>query len=133
LAPYRTVKTRQNGRSLVSTKIEKIKKKRNRYLKKYRRTKNKDYLIMARETTKTLKKEIKIEARRITQLKATSSNTKTFWNLVSNLLGKTRRSEITLESEGKLVTDKKAIGQIARDFFIGKVLRLANLTWEQTH
>jgi len=74
-----------------------------------------------------MKAELKVEIRRITQLKATSSNSKSFWNLVGGLLGKNRSSDNALEISGEIITDKLKTGITARDFFVNKVLSLAKL------
>jgi len=57
LAPIRTARTR-NPTQLVNPRIEKVKKKRDRLLKKYHKTGNENTLIQAKEETKRLKRVI---------------------------------------------------------------------------
>jgi len=68
VAPHRVIRKKEN--QLVNTKIEAIKKRRDRFLKKYRRSFNPEHLDMAKSFTKTLIKVVKKEARRVFQLKA---------------------------------------------------------------
>ncbi len=57
-------------------------------IKIYKKTGDPDYFSRAKVLSKRIKKDLKKEIRTITQKKATTPNTKTFWNLVSGLMGK---------------------------------------------
>jgi len=69
LAPYRVVRTRENSGQVVDTRIEKLKKRRDRLYKKYKSenysTKKKmEYLFESKELSKRIKKEVKISIKK---------------------------------------------------------------------
>jgi len=68
----------------LQTKIEKLKKKRDRMFKRYKKelkegSKNTTWLKRSKMYSKMLRKMLKIEINNATKTKATSSNSKTFW------------------------------------------------------
>ncbi len=123
VAPLRVVRYREN--QIISTKVAALQKRRDRFLKKYKKTGDPDFLEKAKSFTYTLKKAVKKESKRIFQCKARSSNPKHFWQALNEKMGKYRDNEIELEINGEKVTDKKEIeGHFGR-FFQGKVIGLS--------
>lgn len=96
LAPMRVVCTRSDS-DIVNPKIEKIKKKRDRILKKVKKTVEGDLrnklLIKLKELNKKVSNTINYESKKIFQQKAESPNGKCFWELVNKLQGKKVRNE----------------------------------------
>ena len=128
IAPIRTCKAKSDH--ILSPKIAAIKKRRDRFLKRYKQTNNLELFKKAKSMSKTLKKVIKKESRRTIQLKAKSENPKVFWNLINRLLGKNGNEELALEENvnGKieLISDPITLSRLFSDFFKEKVDMLAD-------
>jgi hypothetical protein len=73
---------------MVNPKIEALEKRRDRYLKKYRKNRNPKHLELAKSFTNMIKKTVKSEAKHIFQCKAKSNNPKHFWQALNDKLGK---------------------------------------------
>jgi hypothetical protein len=72
IAPIRVIRLKEG--QIVNTKIEALKKRRNHYLKKYKKTQNPKHLELAKSFSATIKKTVKVEARRTFQCKAKSKD-----------------------------------------------------------
>jgi hypothetical protein len=107
--------------------LEKMKKKRNRLLTKFKRSGDKEYLLKARTLNRKLKKEFKKRTREIIQVKATSGNPKTFWATVGNLLGNNSSRDIILKEKEGMINDPSTLSARFLDFFVNKVYGLSNL------
>jgi len=127
LAPYRVIRFRDNMGQLVNTRIEKKKKRRNRLFIRYKKTGNIDDLKSSKAISKEIKKLVKKEKERSVKLKAETPNVKTIWNMVNKILGKSYGKSTKLMINGNIEVDPLTIRKNFRDFFIGKVLKLANL------
>jgi len=127
LAPERVVRTRSDV-DLVNPKIEKVKKRRDRLLKKIKKTLDGEYkctlLNRLKDLNKQVTKIINKETKRIFQKKAESPNGKCFWDLVNRLQGKKTRNEFSLNINGKLEKDKLTLANAVASFFEGKILNL---------
>lgn len=82
LAPFRIVRIRVDSGHIISTRVEKLKKKRGRKFKKFKKTNKRHYYEESKYLSKLIKKEIMIEKKLSTQKKAQSKNPKTFWQMV---------------------------------------------------
>jgi exonuclease III len=123
IAPLRVIRFRED--QIISTKVAALQKRRDRFLKKYKKTGDSDYLDKAKSFTYTLKKAVKKESRRIFQCKARSTNPKHFWQALNEKLGKYKSSDIELEIDGIKISDKKELeGHFGR-FFQSKVTKLS--------
>jgi len=127
LAPFRVIRYRQGAGQIVNTRIEKLKKKRNRLFIEFKKYGDHFALALSKHVSKKIKKLVKTEVNRTTQLKATSPNIKTFWSMVAKLLGKTSDREIRLQNGNSIITDEQELSELFANFFVDKVLRLANL------
>jgi len=127
LAPYRVIRFRDNMGQLVNTRVEKKKKKRNMLFIRYKKTGNIDDLKSSKAISREIKKLVKKEKERSVKLKAETPNVKTFWNMVNKILGKSYGKSTKLMINGNIEVDPLTIGRTFRDFFIGKVLKLADL------
>jgi len=123
LAPERVIRTRGEGQ-LVNPRIEKIKKKRDRMLKKYKKTNDKKYLTKCRLLTKSLCRTVKHEFKESFQRKATSPNTKCFWNSVNDLQGKKQRKRLSLNINGVQCEDDTILSNHVASFFDSKIRKL---------
>jgi len=125
LCPLRVFTLRRNNQ-IVDGYLEKIKKRRDRYLKKFHKDNSVHMLSKANLESKRLKRIIKESCKRKIQMKATSPNPKTFWSAIKEVRGKFRDVErIELLENGKKNQDPKKIADLFADFFVEKVDKLA--------
>ena len=127
MVPLRVIRFKPKLGQIANTRVERLKKKRDRCVKKFKKTKNTNLLSKARELTKRLGKLIKKEIRRVTQKKAQSSNNKCFWEAVNGFLGKNQRTEIELDIKGIPTSCPVALANSFQDHFIEKVTSIASL------
>jgi len=133
LAPLRSIRIRENKGQIISTRIEKWKKKKDRIFKEYKETGDLCLHDTVRALTKKIKKQVKKEIKLTTQKKATSKNSKTFWKMVNDYLGNRKSNAIALSIDNKIVTDPIVLAAAFRDFFIEKVKNLAGIDeWSDT-
>ncbi len=125
LVPLRSCRVR-NGQ-IVNARLEALKKKRDRMIKKFKLTKNEAHFDLARALSKMIKKEFKKRITENIQKKANSSNPKTFWALLDQLTGKNRDDNMSIEVDGSLTSDPGILCEKFSEFFIKKVMDLANL------
>jgi len=123
VAPLRVVKYKED--QIISTKVAALQKRRDRYLKKFKKTNDVSYLDKAKSFTYTLKKAVKKEARRIFQCKSRSPNPKHFWEALNEKMGKFRSPVTVLEIDGAPVTDPIELANHFGKFFQGKVVKLS--------
>ncbi len=120
VAPLRVIRLKDNY--LISPKIEAIKKRRDRFLKKFKKTGSQDHLKKAKSFSNTLKKVVKKETRRVFQCKARSSNPKHFWQALNEKMGKYKDATIELlDDNGIKITDNLDVANLFADFFKKKV------------
>ncbi len=123
LAPKRVIRVK--NQQLISPKVEALKKKRDRFFKKYKKLKNPEDLKRAEELSKKLKITIKREATRIFQCKAKSYDPKVFWQAVNQSLGKHQSGLDEIDHNNEAVNDPARIAKIFSDFFLGKIKGLS--------
>jgi len=126
LVPLRVAKLTDT--QTLNSKIEALRKRRDRFLKKFKKFGDPEHAEKANTFTKTLKKVIKKEQRRTTKVKATTGNSKCFWSAVSKLQGKFRKKIPGLTIEGKFTEDEKEMTDAFATGFLGKI---ADLTQSQ--
>jgi hypothetical protein len=122
VAPLRVIRHHDN--EIINTKVAALQKRRDRYLKKYKKTGKKKHLDLAKSFSCTLKKAVKKEARRVFQCKARSPNPNHFWSALNEKMGKFRDATIELELDGVLVADNQILSEKFAEFFIDKVNKL---------
>jgi len=123
MVPLRVAITQD--RQPLNAKIEAIRKRRDRYLKKFKKSQNEEHAILAKTFSKTLKRVVKKEQRRIIQKKATTGNSKCFWSTVSKLQGKFKKQVTSLEINGETVTDELRIAEAFATGFLDKISMLS--------
>jgi len=125
LAPERVIRIR-NDRQIVNPRIEKCKKRRDRFYKKYKKLNDDRYLFRAKQESKNLKKIIRNETKWIVQKKAASSDPKAFWNVVRNIQGKKSSSTNNkhILENGSKITDASDIANRFACFFSEKLQKL---------
>jgi len=124
IAPMRVVKAK-NDCEIISTKVAALQKRRDRYLKKHKKTGDNKHLLLAKSFTYTLKKAVRKEARRIFQCKANSPNPANFWQALNEKMGKFRDPCIELEISGEKISDPAEVSTHFADFFLNKVEKLS--------
>ena len=124
VAPLRVIRTKEH--QIINTKIEALKKRRDRYLKKFKKSGNPEHMDLAKSFTTTIKKAIKKESRRVFQCKAKSPNPKHFWEAVNEARGKFHEKIHEIEINGILSNDETIITNSFANFFREKVLSLSN-------
>ncbi len=124
--PQRVVHIRR-GTDVVNYSIEAMKKKRDRMIKKARKTSDIEAMKTVKAMDKAIKKIIKRERDRMIKSKMKDSSPATFWHTINGLLGKSGHEEITiLNAEGSGLHGEE-LAQAFSDFFKGKVDRLIAL------
>jgi hypothetical protein len=88
LVPQRVVRFRPEYGDIVNAKVAKLRKKRDRFLKSYKKSGSQIDLLNARITTKKMIKSIKKEKLRVVQKKLETPNPKAFWSVINGMLGK---------------------------------------------
>jgi len=125
VAPNRVVRIRGEDQ-FVNSKIESVKKKRDRVWKKFKQSGDISLLKLSRELTKTLRRTIAKEKKRVFRAKISSHGCQGFWKLVNETFNVNSRDELSLESEGVTITDGETIANLFSDFFVQKVDNLAS-------
>jgi hypothetical protein len=125
LAPKRVIKVKTS--QIVSQKVEKLKKKRDRMSRVFKKTKNTDYFKSVNDFNKDIRKALKEESSRIFQDKAKSRDPKTFWQAINQSLGKCQSHVFQLENENKeAISDSKDLAHCFANFFRDKVQKLSS-------
>lgn len=124
IAPYRVIRTKDD--QIVNTKIEALKKRRDRYLKKFKKTRDPKHLELAKSFTTTVKKAIKKEYRRKLQCKATSPNPKHFWEAINEARGKYHDTISEMWIDGELTNNQTDLCNAFAKFFSDKVQHLSD-------
>jgi len=126
--PFRTNKTRCN-QDIVDSGISSLKKKRDRALKKFYKTRDPDDHGIVRKLTKELKKRIKSSMNKKLQTKACSGNQKDFWNVINELSGKKiQEDSLELEIAGTICKKPEILCEVVADFFESKIKGLCDRT-----
>lgn len=124
LAPKRILRVKPT--EIVSQKLEKLKKKRDRKYRAFKKTKDPEYLKSVNDLNKDIRLVLKQESCRIFQGKAKSKDPKTFWQAVNQSLGKTQSSIFDIENElGTCFSDPKDTANCFAEFFKNKVEKLS--------
>jgi len=110
----------------LNAKIEALRKRRDQFLKKYKKTSNPEHAEKASSFTRTLKQVIKKEQNRNLKVKSMGNNTKSFWKLVSKLQGKHRQSIGELVKDGKPINDPFELAEAFADGFLNKLTGLTS-------
>jgi len=114
---------------IVDEQLERLKKKRDRYLKLFKKEGSLKDLKTADSLSIRIKKVIKRCMRRRFQLKATSPDPKVFWKAVKNIKGQHRdNTSIELMIGNKKLTSSSEISECFADFFIDKANKLSSRT-----
>jgi hypothetical protein len=122
--PKRTVRLRGDGQ-FENSRIEAIKKRRDRAYKKFKKTGNIDHLQKSKSLTSTLKRVIKKEQKRVFRAKMSTHGASSFWRTVGEVFKNCGvRESISLELDGQLVSDGDTISQAFATFFKEKVCSL---------
>lgn len=131
LAPQRVVRIRPEMGETADTRIAKKIKKRDRLIKKYKKSNDKKYLMSARTIGKNIKQLVNTEQKQKIQKKLTSPDPKAFWTLVKSLMGKKSTQEWEIEFEGNISTDHQLIAEQFSKFFLDKVNGLKTVLPDQ--
>lgn len=124
-APYRVI--RVNEKEFINTKLEALKKRRDRYIKRYKKGKNRLVnLAKAKTFSDTIKRVVRKEMRRKIQAKAKCPNPKTFWKMINELQGKFHKNPNVITHKGITYKEDKDIAEAFADFFINKVESLSD-------
>jgi len=115
---------------IVNPRVEKVKKRRDRVLKKLRKeidSRRKAYLSnKLKILDKSLSLVINHEAKASFQKKAGSANTKSFWKMVNKFQGKNSNEDLKLKINGNLTSDSKLIAEAFGSFFKSKIEKLTS-------
>ncbi len=121
MIPKRVIHVRRDT-DVVNYHIEAVKKKRDRLLKKARKTNNPSIMVTVKELNAVIKSVVKRERDRIIKNKMKNSSAKTFWNTVNGLLGKgTNDDGISVLGPDGLPLSEEDAAQAFCDFFRNKV------------
>jgi hypothetical protein len=124
LAPKRVIRVKPS--QIVSHKVEKLKKKRDRKYRAYKKTKDPEYLKSVNDLNKDIRIALKKESSRIFQNKAKSKDPKTFWQAVNQSMGKGHSQIIEIVDEkGAQIKDSEDLANSFANFFKGKVEKLS--------
>jgi len=119
--PFRVVRFHDTTGEVADPSVAKIIKKRDRFLKKYKKLKDVDYLFKAQHLSKRIKQAAKKQERFKLQKKLQNPDPRSFWTTVRSMLGHSNRDEISL-SDGQLeTTDKAKNAETFLNFFLTKV------------
>jgi hypothetical protein len=110
IAPIRTVRIQEG--QIVSTKIEALKKRRDRYLRKYKKSRDIKHLELAKSFSNTIKRTVKSESKRLFQLKAKSPNPKHFWEALNDKMGSHKEPISFLVENGQRIDDDTQLANI---------------------
>jgi len=123
MVPLRVAKV--TNESTINAKIEALRKRRDRFLKKFKKTENPEHAIKARTFSNTLKKVIKKENRRTIKVKSTSGNPKCFWSMINRLQGKFKKKIPGLTINDQFTEDPNLISEAFADGFLKKISTLS--------
>lgn len=117
--PKRVVHVRRDT-DVVNYHIEAVKKKRDRLLKKARKTNDPKTMSRVKDLNKVIKTVVVRERDRLIKNKMKNSSSSTFWKTVNGLLGRASNSEIRISDGNGFLSDEDAAQSFA-DFFQSKV------------
>jgi saccharopine dehydrogenase-like NADP-dependent oxidoreductase len=123
MLPKRVVRLR-GEHEFENSRIEALKKKRDRQFKKFKKTGNEKYYRKSKSLTKTLVKVIKKEQKRVFRAKLNSHGVQSFWKTVGDLFATTSKDEFQLKINGSNTTDGEVVAQAFASFFEQKILDL---------
>ena len=108
---------------LVNSRVSALKKKRDRCIKNARKYNSITESLNVQALSKTLKRVIKREKRRLARVKSKTSDPKGFWKLVGSYTGRNSSHKINLNIGGESLSDDEAAEAFC-DFFNSKVTGL---------
>jgi hypothetical protein len=121
--PKRVVRLRDKH-EFENSRVEALKKKRDRVWKKYKKTGNQSHYEKSQALTKDLKRVIKYEKKRVFRAKMKSHGSKSFWRTIGQVFNNdSSRDDITLmdHSSKVMVMDKFDIAQNFASHFNNKI------------
>jgi hypothetical protein len=126
LAPERVIRIKDN--QIISPKLEKAKKKRDRLFKRFRKGGSIDMTLLKeiKKLNAKIKKILRDEKVRAFQSRAKSPDPKVFWQAVNDSLGKRKMCTLSLEINGEHVTDPIILANTFASFFSEKVKSYSN-------
>jgi len=124
LVPERIFK--KASTQILSFKVKAMRKRRDRFLKKYKKTGEAELAEKANSFTKSMKRIVKKECKRMVNVKVTAGNSRCFWNSIAKLQGKYRKPRPFLMKDGKLVYEEKTVDNVLADGFLDKLNRLTS-------
>jgi len=122
--PLRVVHIRRHT-DLISTQISSLQKKRDRLLKKARKTGNPQTYLQVSEINKEIKRVVKKEKNRVINQKLKNSTPSGFWYTVNSLLGRCNKEDvIPLIDQNGSVYPAEDTPDVFGKFFIEKIRNL---------
>lgn len=120
-APKRVVRLRGDN-EFENCHIEAIKKRRDRAIKKFKKTGNLYQYLKAKSLTKCMKRVIKKERRRVFRAKMQSHGSQSFWRTVGAVFNETsQKDDLFLTIEGQRTQDKRQIAEEFGSYFTKKI------------
>jgi len=120
LLPLRVVHLRKHT-DIDSVQIESLKKKRDRWLKKAKKSGDVEKFKRVKELNAEIKRVVKKEKKRVINLKINDSSPKGFWNTVNGLLGRNcKDAQFPIVENGQLIPDDQLADKFS-EFFLTKV------------
>jgi hypothetical protein len=117
-APKRVVRLR-GEQEFENCRIEAMKKRRDRAFKKFKKTGNLELYLKAKSLTKTLRRIIKSERKRVFRAKMKSHGVKSLWRTVGAVFNdKSQKEDMRLKIDGVPTRDKSLIAEEFSKFFI---------------
>jgi hypothetical protein len=126
--PKRVVRLRDE-KEFENSRIEALKKKRDRVWKKYKKTGNEKYYFQSKALTKSLLNTIRHEKRRVFRAKMQAHGAKSFWRMVGTIFNSeaTKREEIILKNtDGRLISNPEDVSGMFAEYFDTKIQDLVS-------
>jgi len=125
--PERVVRFREENGQTADPRIAKVVKKHNRFLKKYKKLNDPDFLKRAQDLLGSIRKIIRRQEKYKLQTKLKNPDPKSFWSTIKSMVGHNEVQQIALRKSGETITDKKLIAEEFANFFQKKVDDLERL------
>ena len=128
LIPKRVVRLRDEC-EFENSRIEAMKKRRDRAWKKFKKTGQEKYLQLSKSLTKTLQSVIKKERKRVFRAKMKSHGVKSFWKTVSGVFNNDSvKEDLKIATENGFVSVKEDVAELFATYFNEKILSLVKDT-----
>jgi len=122
--PIRVVRFKPKEKQIADTAVAKIVKQRDRFLKKYKKFSDVDFLLKAQKLGKRIRKIVRIKEKYKIQMKLQSTNPKSFWTTIASMMGIKDEEKIKIKVGDNLLENEKDIADQFANFFLKKVLNL---------